>query len=166
MVVNCCSTSALDITEWIEIGSVLINGFLAFWIVRTIQDKLANRRVLKDHFISEIKELREQYKTQLNNLYLGKCTPKELLPWFKLMNIKITDLMKVIGEKYKIDKDILKAYQIELRTLVTESDDFNESFKNNNPILFSNQYKTDIIQFQQKNNSIFNKIIVQINDHD
>jgi len=160
----CCTKPLMEISDWIAIGAVLINGGLAFWIVRTIQNKLANKRVLKDHFIAEIKEVREQYKCQLNNLYSGKCKPKELLPWFKLMNIKVNDLMTLVNQKYKIDKEKLKPYQTDLRNVVTESEDYINNFKQNREIEFSDKSKTDIIQFQQLNNSIFNELIVSVND--
>lgn len=161
-----CAKPLIEVSDWIAIGAVLINGGLAFWIVRTIQNKLANKRVLKDHFIAEIKEVREQYKVQLNNLYSGNCKPKELLPWFKLMNIKVNDLMVLVNQKYDIDKDKLKPYQTDLRIIVTESAEYINNFKQNKAICFSDGSKTNLIQFQQQNNSIFNKLIVNINDFD
>ncbi len=158
----CCIT--IEISDWISIAGIIINSVLAVWIVKTIQNRLTNKRVLKDHFITEIKEIRTEYRSFLNDLYTSKKIAKSILSWFKLMNIKVSDIINLINEKYKIDKTILDPYQNQLRELITENEDFISQFKNNEPIEFSEKSKTQIIKFQQDNSHLFNKIIVQIND--
>lgn len=84
----CCPSSiSLEESDIIAIIGVIINAFLAIWIVKTLQNNLANKRYLKDHLIQEVKDLRSEYKKFLNELYQGKLRPKQILPWFKLMNI-------------------------------------------------------------------------------
>ena len=70
---------SLDFSDYIEITGIIVNFFLAIWIVKTIQNKLTNKRVLKDHFISEIKELRVEYNAYIKDCYDGKLIPKETL---------------------------------------------------------------------------------------
>jgi hypothetical protein len=41
----------MKISDWISIITLIVNSGLAIWIVSTIQRKMNNRRVLKDHFI-------------------------------------------------------------------------------------------------------------------
>ncbi len=158
----CCIT--IEVSDWISIAGIIINSVLAVWIVKTIQNRLTNKRVLKDHFITEIKEIRTEYRCFLNDLYTSKKTAKSILPWFKLMNIKVNDVLNLINEKYKTDTTILNPYQNQLRELITENEDFISQFKNDEPIEFSEESKTQIIKFQQDNSHLFNKIIVQIND--
>lgn len=154
-------------TDWIALFSVLINAILAFWIVRTIQNKLTNKRVLKDHFINEIKDIRNDYKTCLNNLYLNQTNAKQVIPWFKLMNIKIDDLMSLVCGKYKrIKRNELEPYQNQLRELITEHEDFIKQYESGKPINFAENSKNQFIKFQQENNHIFNDIIIKINDAD
>ena len=152
-------------SDWIELIGIIINSLLAIWIVVTIQSNLNNRRVLKDHFICEIKNIRDAYKNQLNIIYSEKCVPQDMIPWFKLMNIKINDIMKIISKRYKIDIKKLEPYQLELRNIVTENEDFISQFKKNEPMKISSQFKNDLIKFQQTNNYIFNDLIILINDH-
>lgn len=159
---TCCIT--LEANDWISIAGIVVNSVLAVWIVRTIQNKLTNKRVLKDHFIMEIKEIRIEYKCFLNNLYSSKTVAKSIIPWFKLMNIKVNDIMDLINEKYNIDKAILNPYQNDLRELITENKDFIMNFESKDAIDFSEVSKTQFIKFQQDNNYLFNKIIVKIND--
>lgn len=166
----CCLNlfSTLTATDWIALIGVAVNAILAYWIVRTIQNKLTNRRVLKDHFINEVKEIRADYKNCLSNLYSNKTHPENVIPWFKLMNIKVSDLMKLIHTKYKIPVNSLFPYQNDLRELVTNNDEFNHQFKEkketNKPVEFSDNSRHSLIKFQQEHNHIFNDIIVSIND--
>lgn len=155
---------SLGVSDWIALIGVIVNSILAYWIVRTIQNKLTNKRVLKDHFINEIKEIRNDYKTCLNNLYLNTTHPHRVIPWFKLMNIKVTDLMTLINTKYKIDKDKLKPYQIELQELITNNEDFMNQYSKADKVVFTENSRSQLIKFQQSHNQLFNAIIIAIND--
>ena len=159
--VTCCT---IGISDYIAILGILVNAFLALWIVRTIQNNLTNKRVLKDHFICEVKEIRVEYKTFMSNLYANKVIPSTIIPWFKLMNIKVSDLMKILNKTYNIKIDTLSPYQNDLRELITENKDFIKSF-NSDKICFSDDSQRKIIQFQQKNNHLFNEVIISINNH-
>lgn len=163
---TCCINPhcSLDASDWITLLGILINSALAIWIVRTIQSRLTNKRVLKDHFINEIKEIRNEFKICLNNLYSNKTHPESVIPWFKLMNIKVDDLMIIIHSKYKIAGNSLSPYQNDLRELITNNDDFIKQFKSNKPIAFSEISRNQIIKFQQEHNKLFNNVIVKIND--
>ena len=125
-------------TDWITLIGILVNAGLAFWIVRTIQNRLTNKRVLKDHFINEVKEIRNDYKTCLNNLYSNSTHPHRIIPWFKLMNIKVEDLMTIIQSIYSIEKNSLKPYQIELQELITNNCDFMNQYKQEKVIFSEN----------------------------
>lgn len=162
---RCCVTffNSLEATDWIAILGVAVNAGLAYWIVRTIQNKLTNKRVLKDHFINEIKEIRNDYKTCLNNLYSNNTHPHRIIPWFKLMNIKVDDLMTIVYTKYKIDKSKLKPYQIDLPDLITNNDDFMAQY-NTDKVIFTESSRSQLIKFQQSHTQLFNAIIIAIND--
>ena len=164
-VCNCIGDNGgLDASNWISIAGIFINACLAGWIVLTIQSKLANRRVLKDHLIEELKEIRMEFRNCLNNIYSNKTPPKNVLPWFKLINIKIEDLTAIINMKYKINKDILRPYQNELRDLITESEDFEKQYEGSGLYAPSVSTKTALMKFQQRNSHLFNDVIIKIND--
>ena len=154
----------MTLSNWIEVSAIVVNALVAWWIVRTIQNRLTNNRVLKDHFIEEVKDIRNEYRNFLNNLYADKTEIRTIIPWFKLMNIKVSDLMTIIHQKYNIDKQKLFPYQNDLRELITESEDFNMQFKDGPIIVFSEESKTKIIEFQNTYNHLFNELIIDIND--
>jgi hypothetical protein len=154
----------VNLSHIVAIVGMAVNAFLAYWIVRTIQRRMTDRRVLKDHFIDEVKEVRDMYKKKLIKIYAGECNSKHLTPWFKLMNIKVDNLMALINDKYNIKTDYLSAYQIDLRFLIIESDDMRRSYRGGDKLTVSSELKTDIIRFQQTNSCRFNELIVEIND--
>lgn len=163
---TCCCVnffSSLAAADWIALLGVAVNAGLAYWIVRTIQNKLTNKRVLKDHFINEIKDIRAEYKGCFDNLYSNNTHPQRIIPWFKLMNIRVADLMALIKEKYKIDEKKLDPYQNELRELITNNNDFITQFRNIK-VDFSEESRIELIKFQQRHNKLFNEIIIAIND--
>lgn len=153
----------LSVSDGIQIVSIFVNVCLTIWIVIVLQNKLTNRRALKDYVIEEIKGFRQEYRTFFNNLCSNKIQAQTVLAWFKLMNIKITDLMDIIDKQYNIDKNTLGPFQNELRDLITENEDFIKCFQMRN-IEFSATSQSSIIKFQQDNSHLFNKIIVLINE--
>lgn len=156
----------LEASDWIDIIGIVVNACLGLWIVHTIQSRATNRRVLKDHFIAEVKNIREEYKKLLSKLYGSSVPPKTIVPWFKLMNLKTYDLQNILEQRYKIPKKLLEPYQIELRELITESNDFISQFNNGTLLVLSSDLQNKLIRFQQSYDYVFNHIITKINDAD
>ena len=154
----------LSISDIINITSTVVNSILAIWIVRTLQNNLANKRYLKDYIITEIKDLRLEYKNFLNELHSGKLKPKKIVPWFKLMSIRLQDTMEIVSGKYEIDKGILKNYQLKLKKIVTEFEEFNSNYKENKCFELTEKSLKEIVKFQQENNYKFNYVILKINE--
>lgn len=160
---QCVSENSFQMSDIISIISMGVNILLTLWIVYVIQNKLNNKRVLKDHYITEIKSIREEFRTHLNSLYGCKLCPLNIIPWYKLMSIKLYDLAIDLNDIYCVRLDYLNEYQNTLRDLITESEDFNKQY--NNPLLIvSPELKNEIIKFQQENSKTFNELIVHINN--
>ncbi len=148
----------------IEIIGILANAFLAIWIVNTVQNKITNDRYLKDHLIGEVKDIRSDYREFLSNLTKGEIKPKNVPPWFKVMNIKMEHLLEIISLKYNVDESILDPYRHELLKLITEFDEFEAHYKSNTPIKIRQESLSTLLIFQQKYNHLFNHLIIHIND--
>lgn len=153
-----------DFSNFIDLLGIIVNSALAFWIVRTIQNKLTNKRVLKDHFISEIKEIRSEYNEYIKNIYNGSVVPQEALRWFKLQNIKKIHLMEDVTNIYKISSPQLTTFHTDLRELVTNSPEFSNNYRSNLPVSFSTATKRELDRIQLTYNGIFNKLIIKVND--
>jgi len=161
---NCSLTFlGLDASNWIDIIAIIVNIGLGLWIAISLQNSANNKRVLKDHFIGEIKDIRDNYNDFFNKIETMR--PSEFLPWFKLMNIKLGNISYFIIDRYKINPDTFNPYLIELNNLISNNQDFIAQFSSSSPIVFSNASKIMISKFQQKYYSLFNSVIVTINDH-
>lgn len=154
----------LDFSNFIDILGIIVNSLLALWIVQTIQNKLANKRVLKDHFISEVKDIRTEYNEYIKDIYGERLIPRETLRAFKLLNIKKDNLLSDIADIYKVAEPNLNSFHVDLRELITNSPEYSANFRNNSPVSFSGVTKIKLDRIQVNYNGVFNKLIIKIND--
>lgn len=160
----CIKLDPIKTADLITMGGIFVNAILAVWVVYNLQKNQKNARILKDHFINEAKELRSAYAEFFFGLYNGTIQAKTVIPWFKLMDIKVNDLMGLLRKKYKVDIDFLLPYQNELNARVTGNPDYSAYFNLPQSIIFSESSKNSFMRFEQKNNHLFNDLIVKIND--
>lgn len=154
----------LDFSDFIEILSIGVNAILGFWIVRTIQNKLTNQRVLKDHFISEIKDLRAEYNEFVKRMYNGLIEPQETLRWFKIASIKKNHLLSDIRDIYTTSDDKLDEFHNKLHDIVINSNEFIMNYRTNSPIRSSPITQRKLDNLQTAYNGIFNKLIIIVNN--
>lgn len=150
-------------SDWIAIAAIVVDIGLTIYIVSVIQSKLTNKRALKDYLIEELKGFRTEYRNLFNSLFASKMNAQNILAWFKLMNIKIEDFMEIVSKQYCIDKNMLNAFQNDLRELITENEDYIKCF-GENIVKLSSTSQSEIIKFQQKNFNKFNEVIIAINE--
>ncbi|MCE7061269.1 hypothetical protein [Dyadobacter sp. CY343] len=156
--------SSLSTDNWIDITALLINSILAGWVILVVQKNLANKRVLKDHFIGEIKDIQNEIKDFFKLVHSNKLPEATVLSWFKTLNIRIDDTMLEVNKKYKIDKTTLSPFQVELRNITTDSPEYISAFRSGNEITFSQATKNAFYKFQQDNMKLFNMLIISINN--
>lgn len=164
----CChcltDDSGMKIADWIALAGIFINAGIGIWIVLILQNKLANKRVLKDHLIAEVKNISVQFQSYFESLINNQVKAQDVTPWFKLMNIKIDDVMTIIAARFKINKKLLNPFQNDLRELITNHEDYINQYQSNSPIILSQNLLSILMKFQQDNNSLFNTLIIGIND--
>jgi hypothetical protein len=153
---------SLDISNWIDIIGIGINAVLGIVIVLIVSSRVSNKRALKDYFINEIKDVRDCYRKFLNELLGGRCDFNITNNWFQVMNMRLTDLERVLNESYSNLKLPTKELNQELRDLLTSSDDFNNSF--NKPSISINQLlKQAIYKKHSEISTSLIKTVVKIN---
>lgn len=143
---------------------MVVNVVLTIGIVRTIQNKVNNRRVLKDYLIKEVVEIRDDYNSFLKELFDGKVLSHDVAPFFKLMNIRANDIMAILTKKYKVNEKELKPFVYNLPNIITNAPEFNAGFRSNSAVACATNTRLRLINFQQSHNKIFNSIIIEIND--
>lgn len=143
---------------------ILVNGFLAWWIVSSIQKKQNNVRIIKDHFINEIKDLRSDCKKFLQKVYSGDCTQNEIITTTRLIGIKSSDLLTIFNRRLLINHAYLHSYHIELNRILTDDTGFLVANGDGLKVRLSAQGKLQLLQFQSQHNSRFNDLILEVND--
>lgn len=151
------------ISDIISIISIVVNIYLAKTIAKEVADNSSNKRVLKDLMISEIRDIQNQSDLFKKELLEGKLNSRDIQYWFKINNIRIRDVSKILHEKFDISKDLLEPYKNEMRELVTNSECFISDY-NKNSVQFDEEFKKELLEFYKKNNNVFIKILVDIND--
>lgn len=154
----------LTTSDYINIAGIIINAVLAAWIIIKLQNKINNKRVLKDHLMSEMKSIRDEYLFFFNKLIQGEIEAKTVIPWFKLMSLKINSHLPILNKKYNIQTDCFIPFQLTLLDMVTNNRDFMIQFEKTEPVTFSAESKVIFMKFMQSNNHLFNDIIIKIND--
>jgi len=165
IIVVCLLLFVKQMSDYIRILGILINALLAVWIVNVLQKKLANTRALKDYFIDETKSIKDAYKDKIKDIHTDNLNPQHQKAWFKQMNLDTQDLMNMLNSKYStINESVLHPFQQELRELILNNPEFENAFKKNKKIIFSEDFKLKISRFEQKNSKLFNELIIKIND--
>jgi hypothetical protein len=161
---GCCLGffSDFKVADWIAITGILINAILGVSIVFFLQSKLTNKRLLKDHFINEVKELRKEYETYFKTL--STIPPLEVLQVLKSINRKGSDLLFILKEKYKVDEKVFTPFHIELSEIITDDPEFIRNYRGKSTVL-SAEGSRSLRKFQNENSRLFNAIIIRINDY-
>jgi hypothetical protein len=143
---------------------IIVNGFLAWWIVNSIQKRMKDERTIKDHFILEIKDLRGDCRGLLTSIFSGKRTPDEMIFSLKLIGIKSTHLLDIFDTNFKISKNYLNQYLVEINQIITDDSNFIANANTNNKITLSDQTQRAILRFQAQHQMVFNNLILLVND--
>src|SRR5436190_2102009 len=83
----------------IAFSSLVISAIgvaVTLWLVAVVQNGINNRRLLKDHFIKEVLEIRKEYLDLLRRLQAGEVGAKDVAYLFQQINIRVEDLMPIL----------------------------------------------------------------------
>lgn len=115
----------IDVGNFIDFVSIIVNIFIAWYVTRILQNRLNNSRANKDYLINILSEHRTSYDHFFKDLFGDKLNNKDIIHWFKMMTINIETLKE---SDNKCTYDTLLLEHIKLRNIITNSDDFNNQF--------------------------------------
>lgn len=152
----------LNTSDWIAVAGIFVNAMLGLILVVIVSSRLSNKRALKDYFINEIKDIRDGYRKFLNELFGSRYDFAKTNSWFQIMNMRLTDLERVLQENYNGLTLPVKELNQQLRDIVTGDDDFNNSFKKPS-VTINQRLKLEIIKKHSEISTSLTKTIVKIN---
>lgn len=152
----CCQLTTSDI---ISICDIAITSILGLWIAIGVQRSLTKNRYLREYFISELNNIRDEYKLFFNDIYEDKLNAKSIKDRLKVMSIRIVSFDNNIHQIYKLDACLLKDEHADIQQYITGEDEFNQQYANDT-ISFSSTVKSEILKRQsQLVNSITRRVI-------
>ena len=165
----CCMT----FDQWISIIGlflsllgIIVSALIAVWVVKVIQNRLTDTRVIKDYFIDEIRDIRNQYRSFINELMKGAVETRTIVSTCKLLNIRTSDLMQSACSKFKLEEKAFSDYHYDLLSFITDCDSVITSYKNDEKAVLTQVEKVELISIQQKYAHLFNDVILRINDQE
>lgn len=153
--INDCNAAV--ISAWVDIIGIIISLIFGFWISTNLHKKITSKRVLKDHLINEIKTLNDFYFNFINDLMEDKKKVKVMIALFKTMNIKIKKIMEIIHDKYDISNLYLTTYQIGLRNIILNCEEYESTFQNGGYLELSNETINELLKFRQQNEHLLDR---------
>ncbi|HAC16249.1 MAG TPA: hypothetical protein DCE78_09965 [Bacteroidetes bacterium] len=154
----------METSDWIQVIGILINVIFGVVIIWLVQSKLENKRVLKDYIIRETIQIRADYCKLIDKVISSQFKPQDLIIEYKLINVNGYNILAVANKKYNTDMTVLIPYQIELLRIICDDENYVKGYKTNNDVQLHPNTSNRIMKFQADNSSIFNDLIVIIND--
>ena len=115
------------------------------------QYRLTKNRYLREYFISELNNIRDEYKLFFSDIYESRLNAKSIKDRLKVMNVRIDSFERSIHSIYKLDNFSIqiKKVHIEIQQYITGEDEFNQQYKND-AVSFSSAIKSDILRKQSE----------------
>ena len=142
--------------------SILVTAFMAWWVVKSVQRKLDTERTLKEHFAHEVIGLRKETRDFITKVINGGMKAKDIKFYHNHLRAHITDLQNILFKKYKINKTFLKAYKMNMITIIEKDSEYVNAFKNNLPVSLCSETAFALHKLGQDNDHLFNEILLKI----
>ena len=153
--------------DWLSIIDsifTLVGLILTFYIAIIISRKLDSERTLKNHFIEEVKTIREHEESIFQYIISNNIQPQKLKSMLGNLNTNVSDLMSLLKSQYGMDDSYLDAFQWKYSQLFTDDEDFTSNYKGDVEFHFKQQLLKDFTNYRTDKLRLFNDLIVLINN--
>lgn len=140
----------------------LISLVVTIWIAIIVQGNFTQSRYIREHFIKEITQIRDDYRRLFAQLYTNQLSAKDIKNRLKILSIRLQSIEAFIEAYYQIDGEKIYNIHSEFQKFLTSEDEFNCQFSNEY-IIFSNQTQTKIQKHQGNITHAITKRIIDIN---
>lgn len=160
----------LSPSDWIAIASIsvdvmamIVGGFLAVWVVQSIQSKLDAEQKLREYFFSEVLDIRKANREVMQDVYNHCVKAKDFTKRMSTINKLTTELMNRLKLKYHVDDQELLIYQSDLNDKVSNRREYALAFQRNQVFQLAEDFEMELREFEATNGSkIFNDILLKL----
>jgi len=142
-------------TDWwsngIAIADIVITSCLGIWIASSLHKNITKARYIREYFISELMEIRDDYSMFFKELYNGELAAQTISSRLKVISCRINNLDEYIHQSYQIEKTLLKDAHFKFQTYITGTNEFNDQYSADkvkfdaNTILLITKEQTEIV---------------------
>lgn len=162
--IMCSISFAQDWLSIIDTVITLLGWGITLYIASTISRKIDSERTLKNHFIEEVKSIRDNEESIFNYVIENQIRPQQLKNLTGNLNTRVGDLMNLLMTQYGISEDFLNAFQWKYSQLFSDDEDYTSNFKEDKVFNFNHQLLKDFSNYRMDKLKLFNDLIVLINN--
>lgn len=144
-----------------DLISIITLG-VTIWIAIKVQASLTKSRYIREYFIKNIVQYKDDYICFIKKLYNGEVSAKEIKDWLKFMSLNIKSLERFVSGCYDIPKGIFKNSHAEFQQFLTAEEDFNNQYQKD-VVTFSSEVKSKLLKYQSEMSEAFNQMVIEIN---
>jgi len=153
------TTLPLWLVILLNVLKFLVPSGVALYVGNQIKKKLDNEKGLREIIISEIKDIRLNYRTLINDVNSGDHKPLDIKRRLSELSTKATDTITLLNKKYSVDKSYFLPYQLELNKIITDDEEFIDKFKENQAFTLTKKCASELSDFSKKYDHLFNDLI-------
>ena len=123
-------------SDWLAITSILVDvmamivgGFLAIWVVQSIQSKLDAEQKLREYFFSEVLNIRKANREVMQDVYNHCVKARDFTKRMSTINQLTTELMNRLKLKYQVNDQNLLIFQSDLNDKVSNRYEYTAAFR-------------------------------------
>lgn len=146
----------------LTILEIVVTTFVAVWVVRSVQRKLDNERILKDFLAHELIDLRSEVRTFIEKLISNGIKANSIKREHHLLSIRMKDLLDVMNKKFNVDKRYLKVYRQNLLKIVEEDASYQDCSQKDVMTELSQDTIDKLHDIRTKNDHLFNDILMKL----
>lgn len=162
--VSCAMVFAQDWLSIINTVITLAGWGVTLYIASSISRKLDSERTLKNHFIDEVKAIRDNEEAIFKYVIENNIRPQQLKSMMGNLNTRVGDLMNLLKSQYGVADNFLNAFQWKYSQLISDDEDFTSNFKEDKVFQFNHQLLKDFTNYRTDKLRLFNDLIVVINN--
>lgn len=157
-------------SDWLAITSILVDvmamivgGFLAIWVVQSIQSKLDAEQKLREYFFSEVLNIRKANREVMQDVYNHCVKARDFTKRMSTINQLTTELMNRLKLKYQVNDQNLLIFQSDLNDKVSNRYEYTAAFRRNRVFQLAEDFELELREFEATNGSkIFNDILLKL----
>jgi hypothetical protein len=131
----------------VDIMSILISSYIAYWVVGVIQNKMERASKLRDYFATELIELKKGYSNLIQEVCMANFTMGTFRPQMQSLGVRTTSLTNNLNSKYHLTNKIIQKHSALYQT-ISFTPEFEKSMDGN--IALTDTVKSEIRKLEQE----------------